>query len=81
MPITEGWCVEAKCDRCGASVFVPYSAKVSSVEQVKRMGWRVDGRVLCPGCAALSDRAERMMAERKGRPRGFGKGKRGGKGP
>ena len=80
MAITEGWCVEAKCDRCGKLVYFPYSAKVSSVEQVKRMGWRVDERALCPRCAAMAESAEKLKAAKKNRPRWFG-GKRGGTKP
>ena len=76
MPIMEGWCVEARCDRCGRMLFVPYSAKINSVERVKREGWKVDGRVLCPRCAMRAEAAEKAMVERKNRPRWFGKGKR-----
>ena len=77
MPVMEGFCVEARCDRCGRMDFVPYSAKVNSVERVKRMGWRVDdGRALCPRCADMIERAEKAKAERKNMPRWFGKGKR-----
>ena len=77
MPVMEGFCVEARCDRCGRMDFVPYSAKVNSIERVKRMGWRVDdGGALCPRCAMRAEAAEKAMAERKNRPRWFGKGKR-----
>lgn len=72
MPITEGWCVEARCDRCGKMLFMPYRANVSTFEQLRRMGWRAEeSRALCPRCAALAANAERLRGVRNDKPKRF----------
>ena len=66
MSIREGWCVEAVCDRCHVTMYMPYSTKGSSAKQLTRKGWRVEGeRAICPLCRRIQD--NRQAAETEAR--------------
>ena len=66
MSIREGWCVEAVCDRCHVTMYMPYSSSVSSAEQMAIKGWRVEGeRAYCPLCRRRRENQEAAEAQRE----------------
>lgn len=73
MAINQGWCIEAICDRCTFTEFVPYSARAEAEELLRQRGWRVtQERTICKYCAQVEDRAEdarRRDEERRRRRR------------
>lgn len=70
MPISEGWCVEAVCDRCKKTIYTPYRANVRSTDVIANMGWGVEAReVLCPYCKMLRDIKKQTEAQRRKKPR------------
>ena len=63
--ISEGWCIEAMCDRCRKAVYLPYRRDVNTLELLQRIGWRPGEKDLCPECAALRDRAMAQPPDKK----------------
>lgn len=66
MSISEGWCVEAVCDRCDVRIYTPYRATVRSANAIAQMGWTVEGRkTYCPKCSHLRAAARKGEAAKR----------------
>lgn len=65
MAINQGWCIEAICDRCTYTEFLPYSKTTETEALLITRGWRVEKRLLCPQCKKALEQAEAQTAEAK----------------
>lgn len=70
MSVNEGWCIEAICDRCKYTEYLPYSGKSTAKELLEKRGWIVGARAMCPYCrkrAEANRQAEEKIEKQKRR--------------